>query len=99
MFDVFCLGVALAVGQGGPVAPQPTPPSATAGRAAVGDDVPARIPAALPAVGVPGQWVPARTVAQDKTPADPKAGTADTSPDKKNGIGDEKKDEEKKDEE
>src|SRR3954471_17446496 len=75
MFDVFCLGVALAVGQGGPVAPQPMPPSA-AGRATLGDELPSRFPAALPTVGVPGMpdgWAPARTVSQEKTPADPKA--------------------------
>ena len=101
MFDVFCLGVALAVGQAGPAAPQPMPPTATAGRAVVGEDVPARIPPALPAVGVPGTWVPARTVSQDKTaPADPKASTPDTSPDKTADTkGDDKKEEEKKEDE
>ena len=101
MFDVFCLSVALAVGQGAPVAPQPIPPSAVPGRAAIGDDLPTRIPPALPAVGVPApdNWVKAHTVAQDKTAADPKSPAAD-APAAKNGEpknGDEeKKDEEKK---
>src|SRR5436305_14587670 len=102
MFDVFCLGVALAVGQGGPVAPQPMPPSA-AGRATLGDELPARIPAALPTVGVPGMsggWAPARTVSQDKTPADSKAGNGaktDAEPKPSDNKAEEKKDEEKKD--
>src|SRR5687768_13515935 len=99
MFDVFCLSVALAVGQGGPVTPQPIPPAAVPGRAAIGEDLPSRIPPALPTVGVPDTWVPARTVAQDKTPADPKAPAAkDAEP--KNGDAEKKNgDEEKKDEE
>ncbi|HEX3152422.1 MAG TPA: outer membrane beta-barrel protein [Gemmataceae bacterium] len=50
MFDVFCLGVALAVGQGSPA---PMPPTIT-GQATVTQGLPARIPAALPTVGVPG---------------------------------------------
>lgn len=98
MFDVFCLSVALAVGQGGPVAPQPVPPTAVPGRAAVGDELPSRIPPALPTVGVPDGWVPATTVAQDKTPPDPKAPTAE-APAAKDGEpknGDEEKSEEEK---
>jgi hypothetical protein len=100
MFEVFCLGVALAVGQGGPASPQPMPPAAagqaTVGKAAVGDDIPARIPAALPTAGVP-----ARTVAQDKTAPDPKAGNGAKAEEPKpsDNKGEEKKDEEKKDEE
>jgi hypothetical protein len=100
MFDVFCLSVALAVGQGAPADTQPIPPAA-AGHATLGDEPPSRIPAALPTVGVPDTWVPARTVSQVK-PAEPKGPTLDSGPDKKpeeKKNGDEKKDEEKKDEE
>jgi hypothetical protein len=99
MFDVFCLSVALAVGQGAPADSQPIPPAAS-GHATLGDEPPSRIPPALPAVGVPDTWVPARTVSQVK-PAEPKGPTPDSGPDKKpeeKKNGDEKKDEEKKDE-
>src|SRR5215212_3873326 len=99
MFDVFCLSVALAVGQGGPVTAQPIPPAAAPGRAVIGDDLPTRIPPALPAVGVPDNWIRARTVAQDKTAADPKGNNPDADPAKKgDNKGDDKKDEDKKDE-
>jgi len=84
------------------------PPSA-AGRATLGDELTSRIPAALPTVGVPGMpdgWAPARTVSQEKTPADPKAdpkaGTApktDAEPKPSDNKAEDKKDEEKKDEE
>lgn len=67
MFETFCLGVALAVGQPGPATLQPVPLAAPTGRAAVGDELPTRIPPALPTVGVPtptpipdgtaGEWV------------------------------------------
>src|SRR5687768_16310447 len=103
MFDVFCLSVALAVGQGGPTTAQPIPPAAAPGRAAIGDDLPRRIPPALPAVGVPGP-APARPVAQDTTPSDPAAPAAKNGEPKngepKNGDAEKKNgDEEKKDEE
>ena len=81
MFDVFCLGVALAVGQAGP---QPIPPTA-AGKATFGQEIPGRIPAALPTVGVPG--IP---VMQKKDAPD--------APDEAK-KDDEKKDDEKKPEE
>ena len=114
MFETFCLGVALAVGQGGPVAPQPIPVTPIpAGRAALGDELPRRIPPALPTVGVPGQWAPARTVSQDTTPTTPADPAPATDPkaeapangekkngengEKKNGENGEKKEEEKKD--
>src|SRR5262245_63286991 len=103
MFEAFCLGLALTVGQGAPVAPAPVTPSEP-GRAVVGDELPRRIPAALPSVTVPPAptpfpgKVPGVPVSQNKdagipmpmTPAEPK------TEDKKNGD-EEKKEEEKKD--
>src|SRR5262245_65101985 len=98
MFDVFCLGMSLTVGQGTPAPPMPTPP-ATAGIVTVGDDLPRRIPAALPMAAVPpapevnpgrvpGVW----TATQQKDPTSPAQG----EPEKKDTPADKKQGEEKK---
>ena len=52
MFDVFCLGLALTVGQGDPAVSKPVPLSGV-DQKLVADDLPRRIPAALPTVTVP----------------------------------------------
>jgi Putative beta-barrel porin-2, OmpL-like. bbp2 len=101
MFDAFCLGMALSVGQAAPAIPMPMPPAV--GRATVGDDLPRRIPAALPMAAVPpapevnpgrvpGVWVST----QQKDTAGP---TPPMTEQKKDGAPEAKKDEEKKDEE
>src|SRR5262245_43300656 len=97
MFDVFCLGVALTVGQGGPTSPLPETPSALPGRALVGDAPPSRLPPPLPTVTLPPPPIPVPlfAVGQAKdAPAEPAPKAEE--PKKENG---EKKDEEKKDEE
>ena len=87
MFETFCLGVALTVGQGGPAQPIPAAP----GRAVVGDEAPRRIPAALPAVTVQVAPLPApafpvqmKDVPPPMNP-DAKAATPDAKAEPKNG--------------
>ena len=89
MFETFCLGVALTVGQGGPAQPIPAAP----GRAVVGDEAPRRIPAALPAVTVQTAPLQAMPVQMKDVPMTP-----DAKAEPKNGNG-EAKEEEKKEEE
>jgi hypothetical protein len=106
MFDAFCLGLALTVGQGAPVAPLPMAPT-DAGRAVVGEDLPRRVPAALPMVTVPAAptpipgRVPGVMVTQEKTPAEPMPMTPAepkaNGEEKKNGEEEKKEEEEKKD--
>lgn len=95
MFETFCLGVALTVGQGGPAQPIPAAP----GRAVVGEAAPYQVPAALPTAQMPGR-TPAITVQMKDGPMPPMTPTtpADKPSDNKAGD-DEKKDEEKKEDE
>jgi hypothetical protein len=82
MFDAFCLGLALTVVQAGPESAVPMPQS-PAGRVTVGEDLPRRIPAALPSVTVPaspesagsrvqGEWVATQKDPVAPATADPK---------------------------
>lgn len=103
MFNVFCLSVALSVGQGPPAEPFPT---GTAGRALIGEVTPSPLPRmTLPSapMPIPGR-VPYLTVAQNKdgtpTPMPPaKEAPKDAATGDKCNACEEKKEEEKKPEE
>lgn len=106
MFDVFCLGLALTVGQGDPAVSKPMPLSG-ADRQQVADDLPRRIPAALPTVAVPPApavnpgRVPGVIVLQQKDvpPAKTAEPKKDAPPAAEKKDGEDKKEEEKKPEE
>ena len=99
MFDAFCLGVALTVGQGSPPVPEPLPPAANR-RVVEAEDSPRRIPATASEIPVKPGRVTVYVAAEQPAP-DPKAGDKKDpkAGDKKDPPAEPKKEEEKKEEE
>jgi hypothetical protein len=96
MFNAFCLGVALTVGQAGPPTSLPTSPYGTV---VVSHDSPPRIPTSLPIVGLPTATQSGTSTIDPKAGPPPKTGDGDTPKAEKEDEGenkDEKKDDEKK---